>query len=93
MGLGTEVFTMPGSKFKAVCINPVEDPEKIKEISQRYYQGLIDALEITFGEAWATEIFKIRGWTEEDFIKVGGKYEFRGKKSIEEGDSRKNIGS
>lgn len=93
MGLGTEVFTMPGSKFKAVCINPVEDPEKIKEISQRYYQGLVNALEITFGEAWATEIFKIRGWTEEDFIKVGGKYEFRGKKEIEEGDSRKNIGS
>ena len=93
MGLGTEVFTIPGSKFKAVCINPVEDPEKIKEISQRYYQGLVNALEITFGEAWATEIFKIRGWTEEDFIKVGGKYEFRGKKSIEEGDSRKNIGS
>ena len=30
---------------------------------------------------------------EEDFIKVGGKYEFRGKKAIEEGDSRKNIGS
>lgn len=50
-------------------------------------------MEITFGEAWATEIFKIRGWTEEDFIKVGGKYEFRGKKAIEEGDSRKNIGS
>ena len=87
MGLGTEVFTMPGSKFKAVCLNPVEDPEKIKEISQRYYQGLVNALEITFGEAWATEIFKIRGWTEEDFIKVGGKY------AIEEGDSRKNIGS
>lgn len=87
MGLGTEVFTMPGSKFKAVCINPVEDPEKIKEISQRYYQGLIDALEITFGEAWATEIFKIRGWTEEDFIKVGGKYEFRREKAIKEGDS------
>ena len=93
MGLGTEVFTMPGSKFKAVCLNPVEDPEKIKEISQRYYQGLVNALEITFGEAWATEIFKIRGWTEEDFIKVGGKYEFRGKKAIEEGDSRKNIGN
>ena len=93
MGLGTEVFTMPGSKFKAVCLNPVEDPEKIKEISQRYYQGLVNALEITFGEAWATEIFKIRGWTEEDFIKVGGKYEFRGNKAIEEGDSRKNIGS
>ena len=93
MGLGTEVFTMPGSKFKAVCINPVEDPEKIKEISERYYQGLITALEITFGEAWATEIFKIRGWTEEDFIKVGGKYELRGKKSIKEGDSGKDIGS
>ena len=28
MGLGTEVFTIPGSKFKAVCINPVEDPER-----------------------------------------------------------------
>ncbi|WP_294160923.1 hypothetical protein [uncultured Clostridium sp.] len=80
MGLGTEVFTMPGSKFKAVCINPVEDPEKIKEISQRYYQGLVNALEITFGEAWATEIFKIRGWTQEDFIKVGDKYELREKK-------------
>lgn len=79
MGLGTEVFTMPGSKFKAVCINPVEDPEKIKEISQRYYQGLVNALEITFGEAWATEIFKIRGWTQEDFIKVGNKYELRKK--------------
>lgn len=79
MGLGTEVFTMPGSKFKAVCINPVEDPEKIKEISQRYYQGLVNALEITFGEAWATEIFKIRGWTQEDFIKVGDKYELREK--------------
>ena len=50
MGIGTEVFTMPGSKFKAVCLNPVEDPEKIKEISQRYYQGLVNALEITFGE-------------------------------------------
>ncbi len=80
MGLGTKVFTMPGSKFKAVCINPVEDPEKIKEISQRYYQGLVNALEITFGEAWATEIFKIRGWTQEDFIKVGDKYELREKK-------------
>ena len=87
MGIGTEIFTMPGSKFKAVCINPVEDPEKIKEISQRYYQGLVNALEITFGEAWATEIFKIRGWTEEDFIKVGGKYEFRREKAIKEGDS------
>ena len=54
---------------------------------------VVNALEITFGEMWATEIFKIRGWTEEDFIKVGGKYEFRGKKAIEEGDSRKNIGS
>ena len=93
MGIGTEIFTMPGSKFKAVCLNPVEDPEKINEISQRYYQGLVNALEITFGEMWATEIFKIRGWTEEDFIKVGWKYEFRGKKAIEEGDSRKNIGS
>ena len=93
MGIGTEIFTMPGSKFKAVCLNPVEDPEKINEISQRYYQGLVNALEITFGEMWATDIIKIRGWTEEDFIKVGGKYEFRGKKAIEEGDSRKNIGS
>ena len=45
MGIGTEVFTMPGSKFKAVCLNPVEDPEKIKEISQRYYQGLVNALD------------------------------------------------
>ena len=27
MGLGTEVFTMPGSKFKAVCLNPTEDQE------------------------------------------------------------------
>lgn len=90
MGIGTEIFTMPGSKFKAVCLNPVEDPEKINEISQRYYQGLVNALEITFGEMWATEIFKIRGWTEEDFIKVGGKYELRGKKSIKEGDSGKD---
>lgn len=90
MGLGREVFTMPGSKFKAVCINPVEDPEKIKEISERYYQGLITALEITFGDSWATEVFKRMGWTEEDFIKVGGKYELRGKKSIKEGDSGKD---
>ena len=29
MGIGTEVFTMPGSKFKAICLNPVEDPDKI----------------------------------------------------------------
>ena len=87
MGIGTEVFTVPGSKFKAVCLNPVEDPEKIKEISQRYYQGLVNALEITFGEMWATEVFKRMGWTQEDFIKVGDRYEFRGKKSIEEGDS------
>ena len=71
MGIGTEVFTMPGSKFRAVCINPVEDPEKIREISERYYQGLITALEITFGESWATEVFKRMGWTQEDFIKVG----------------------
>lgn len=90
MGLGTEVFTMPGSKFKAVCLNPVEDPEKIKEISQRYYQGLVNALERSFGEAWATEVFKRMGLTEEDFIKVGGKYELRRKKSIEEGDSGKD---
>lgn len=90
MAIGKEVFTMPGSKFKAVCINPTEDPEKIKEISQRYYQGLVTALEITFGDAWATEVFKRMGWTEEDFIKVGGKYELRGKKSIEEGDSGKD---
>ncbi|WP_370773412.1 hypothetical protein [Clostridium sp.] len=57
MGLGTEVFTMPGSKFKAVCLNPVEDPEKIKEISQRYYQGLVNALEITFGEMLGNRSF------------------------------------
>jgi len=56
MGIGTEVFTMPGSKFKAICINPVEDPEKINEISQRYWNGLIAALEKQFGECWATEI-------------------------------------
>lgn len=90
MGIGTEVFTMPGSKFKAICLNPVEDPEKIKEISERYYQGLVNALEITFGENWATEVFKRMGWTREDFIKVGDKYEFRGKKSIKEGDSGKD---
>ena len=90
MGIGTEVFTMPGSKFKAVCLNPIEDPEKIKEISERYYQGLVNALEITFGENWATEVFKRMGWTREDFIKVGDKYEFRGKKSIKEGDSGKD---
>lgn len=87
MGLGTEVFTIPGSKFKAVCINPTNDPEKIKEFSERYYQSLISALELTFGEAWATEVFKKMGWTEKDFVKIGGKYEFRGKKSIEEGNS------
>lgn len=90
MGLGTEVFTIPGSKFKAVCINPVEDPEKIKEISQRYYEGLVNALEITFGEAWATEVFKRMGWTQEDFIKVGGKNEFRESKEREEGNSGKD---
>lgn len=56
MGLGTEVFTMPGSKFTAVCINPIEDPEKIKEISERYFNGLIEALEKQFGECWATTI-------------------------------------
>ena len=56
MGIGTEVFTMPGSKFTAVCINPVEDPEKINEISQRYWNGLIDALEKQFGQFWATTI-------------------------------------
>lgn len=67
MGLGTEVFTMPGSKFKAVCLNPTEDPEKIKEFSERYYKSLVSALEITFGDAWATEVFKRMGWTEEDF--------------------------
>lgn len=82
MDLGTEVFTIPGSKFKAVCINPIEDPEKVKEISERYYKGLITALEITFGEAWATEVFKRMGLKEEDFIKVGDKYEFLGKKAI-----------
>ena len=79
MGIGTEVFTMPGSKFKAICLNPVEDPEKIKEISQRYYEGLVNALEITFGENWSTEVFKQRGWTQKDFIKVGDKYELRQK--------------
>lgn len=79
MGIGTEVFTMTGSKFKAICLNPVEDPEKIKEISQRYYEGLVNALEITFGENWATEVFKQRGWTQKDFIKVGDKYELRQK--------------
>ena len=79
MGIGTEVFTMPGSKFKAICLNPVEDPEKIKEISQRYYEGLVNALEITIGENWATEVFKQRGWTQKDFIKVGDKYELRQK--------------
>lgn len=79
MGIGTEVFTMSGSKFKAICLNPVEDPEKIKEISQRYYEGLVNALEITFGENWATEVFKQRGWTQKDFIKVGDKYELRQK--------------
>ena len=93
MAIGKEIFTKPGSKFKAVCINPVEDPEKVKEISERYYKGLITALEITFGEAWATEVFKRMGLKEEDFIKVGGKYEFRGKKAIEEGDSGKDTGS
>lgn len=87
MGLGTEVFTIPGSKFKAVCINPTNDPEKIKEFSERYYQSLISALQLTFGEAWATEVFKKMGWTENDFVKIGGKYEFRGKKSVEEGNS------
>ena len=56
MGLGTGVFTMPGSKLKAVCINPVEDSEKINEISQRYWDGLITALEKRFGECWATTI-------------------------------------
>lgn len=85
MGIGTEVFTMPGSKFKAVCLNPVEDPEEIKVISERYYQGLVTALERTFGEAWATEVFKRMGWTEADFIKVEGKYEFQGKESIGKG--------
>ena len=79
MGIGTEVFTMPGSKFKAICLNPVEDPEKIKEISQRYYEGLVNALERTCGENWATEVFKQRGWTQKDFIKVGDKYELRQK--------------
>ena len=39
---------------------------------------------------WATEVFKRMGWTQEDFIKVGDRYEFRGKKSIEEGDSGKD---
>ena len=69
MGLGTEVFTMPGSKFKAVCLNPVRRSRKIKEISQRYYQGLVNALEITFGEAWATEVFKEKGLDRRRFYK------------------------
>lgn len=56
IGIGTEVFTMPGSKFRAVCINPVEDPEKIREVSERYWNGLISALEKQFGECWATAI-------------------------------------
>ena len=79
MGIGTEVFTMPGSKFKAICLNPVEDPEKIKENSQRYSEGLGKALEITFWENCATEVCKQRGWTQKDFIKVGDKYELRQK--------------
>ena len=54
MGRGTEVFTMPNCKFKAVCLNPVTDPEKIKEISERYYNGLVFALEQCYGERWAT---------------------------------------
>ena len=76
MGIGTEVFTMPGSKFKAVCINPVEDPEKIREISERYWNGLIDALEKKFGECWATaiinndEYLKILGYEGEELEKI-----------------------
>ena len=56
MGIGTGVFTMPESKFRAVCINPVEDPEKIREVSERYCNELIMALEKQFGEYWATII-------------------------------------
>lgn len=69
MALGKGVFTSPKSKLKAVCINPTDDPEKIRAFSERFYKSLIDALEITFGEAWATEVFKRMGLKEEDFEK------------------------
>lgn len=58
MGIGTEVFTMPNCKFKAVCLNPVTDPEKIREISERYYNALIFALETTYGERWGSIVMK-----------------------------------
>ena len=90
----THKLAEKGTKIKSSSIARSEMvldfPEKIKEISERYYQGLVNALEITFGENWATEVFKRMGWTREDFIKVGDKYEFRGKKSIKEGDSGKD---
>ena len=76
MGLGTEVFTIPGSKFRAVCINPVEDPEKIREISERYLNGLVNALENQFGECWATviinndEYLKRLGYEGEELEKI-----------------------
>lgn len=76
MGLGTEIFTVPGSRFTAVCINPVEDPEKIREITERYFNGLIDALENKFGECWATaiinddECLKILGCEGEELEKI-----------------------
>lgn len=56
MGIGTEDFTMPGCKFKAVCLNPVTDPEQIRKISERYCNGLITALETQFGQCWASAI-------------------------------------
>ncbi|WP_302739068.1 hypothetical protein [uncultured Clostridium sp.] len=67
MALGKEVFTSPKTKLKAVCLNPTDDPQKIKEFSERFYKSLSDALEITFGEAWAIEVYKKMGWTEDDF--------------------------
>lgn len=76
MGLGTEVFTVPGSRFTAVCINPVEDTEKIREITERYSNGLIDALKNKFGEYWATtiinddECLKILGCEGEELKKI-----------------------
>ena len=88
MGIGTEVFTMPGSKFKAVCINPVEDPEKIREISERYWNGLIDALEKKFGECWATaiinndEYLKILGYEGEELEKIIAMRKSRTKDSV-----------
>lgn len=88
MGLGTEVFTVPGSKFKAVCINPVTDPEKIQEISDRYWNGLIEALEKKFGENWATaiinndEYLKIIGYEGEELEKILVMRKSRAKDSI-----------